>query len=160
MRVITDPTIQGMSGRFPKSRLVMNWREGKVITHARPYVRPNNPTGQADFAEKVLAVISTYKAALEPFVVDLKTYVDEYNQQIVDDHELPVSKYSIFVKACFLAGKALDPEFDMKILTVDNFASGLLDGAAGDVYHLMAAASLPGLGFDPADLAEVIKVIV
>ena len=159
MRVITDPTIQGMSGRFPKSRLVMNWREGKVITHARPYIRPNNPTGQATFAEKVLAVISTYKNALEGFVTDLKTYVDAYNEQIVDDNELPVSKYSIFIKSCFLAGKALDPEFDMSTLTVDNFASGLLDGAAGDVYHLMEAAGMPGLGFAPEDLAEVIKEI-
>ena len=153
MRVVTDPTIQGMSGRFPKSRLVMNHRDGKIITHARSYVRPVNVAGQAALTEKILAVVGTFKNADAAFVTDLKTYVDAYNEQIVDDHELPLSKYSIFVKACFLAAEA--NSFDITTLTVALFGGtigDLLGELAADVYHLMDTAGMPGLGFVAVDL--------
>lgn len=160
MKVVTDPTIQGMSGRFPKSRLVMNHRQGKIITHARAYIRPDNDAGQAAFAEKVLAVVSTYKAADAAFVTDLDTYVTVYNQQVVDDHELPLSKYAIFIKACFAAAEATS--FDITTLTVALFGGtlgDLLGEDAADVFHLMATAGLPGLGFVAADLNSDIEGI-
>ena len=153
MRVVTDPTIQGMSGRFPKSRLVMNHREGKLITHARSYIRPVNEAGQAAFKEKILAVVGTFNAADEAFVTDLTTYVDSYNEQIVDDHELPLSKYSIFVKACFLAAE--EQEFDITTLTVDNFGGtegDLLETLSPTVFNLIDTANLPHMGYVAADL--------
>ena len=158
MKVVTDPTIQGMSGRFPKSRLVMNHRNGKIITHARSYIRPDNDAGQAAFAEKVLAVVSTYKAADAAFVTDLATYVTAYNEQIVDDHELPLSKYAIFVKACFAAAEA--NSFDITTLTVALFggtAGDLLEALPADVFNLMTTAGLPGLGFIATDLEADIE---
>ena len=153
MKVVTDPTIQGMSGRFPKSRLVMNHRQGKTITHARAYIRPVNPVGQALFASKIAAVVGTFKDAHADFVTDLLTYVGLYNDQIVDDHELPLSKYSIFVKACFMAAEA--NSFDITTLTVLLFGGtigDLLGTENANVYQLMLAAGLPSLGLTEADL--------
>ena len=153
MKVITDPTIQGMSGRFPKSSLVMNHRDGKTVTHARAHVIPDNDAGQAAFAAKVAAVVSTYKAADAGFITDLATYVDEYNMQIVGDNQLPLSKYSVFIKACFLAAEA--NSFDITTLTVGLFGGSegdLLGTDAADVFHLMDNAGMPALGFVAADL--------
>ena len=82
MKVVTDPTIQGMSGRFPKSRLVMNHREGKTITHARSYVRPDNIAQQEAFTAKLAAIVSTYRLADSAFITDLENYSKQYNQQI------------------------------------------------------------------------------
>jgi len=131
----------------------MNHREGKTITHARSYIRPVDVEGQAAFAEKLAAVVSTYKAADADFVTDLKTYVDAYNDQIVDDHELPISKYSVFIKAVFAAAEA--NSFDVTTLTCALFGGtegDLLGTELADVYHLMIVAGMPGLGFDAADL--------
>jgi hypothetical protein len=149
-----------MSGRFPKSRLVMNHREGKTITHARSYIRPVNVEGQAAFAEKLAAVVATYKAADEAFIADLKTYVDAYNDQIVDDHELPISKYSVFIKAVFAAAK--ENSFDVTTLTCPLFggtAGDLLETDPADVFHLMSVALMPGLGFAAGDLDSDIESV-
>ena len=153
MRVVTDPTIQGMSGRFPKSRLVMNHRNGKLITHARSYIRPVNDAGQAAFKEKILAVVATFNAAAAGFVEDLATYVSSYNEQIVDDHELPLSKYSIFVKACFAAAEA--NSFDITTLTTANFGGiegDLLGTSDPTVFNLIDQAGLPHMGYTATDL--------
>lgn len=155
MKVVTDPTIQGMSGRFPKSRLVMNHREGKTITHARSYVRPSNLIQQEAFKEKIEAVVGCYRAADSLFVTDLADYAKDYNQQIVDDDALPVSKYAIFVKACFAAAEA--NAFDITTLDIDNFGSGLLDGDTATVFNLIENADLPLLGYEAIDLNSLIK---
>jgi len=156
MKVVTDPTIQGMSGRFPKSRLVMNHREGKTITHARSYVRPSNLEQQEAFKAKIQAVVGCYREADALFVGDLADYVKQYNQQIVDDDGLPVTKYAIYVKACFAAAEA--NSFDITTLTAANFGTGLLDGDTETVYNLVSNADLPLLGFEAADLNNVLVV--
>ena len=156
MKVVTDPTIQGMSGRFPKSRIVMNHREGKTITHARSYVVPDNATQTALFTERIQAVIACYAGSESGFVEDLAKYVAQYNQQIVGDDKLPLSKYSIFIKACFAAAE--ETSFDIATLTVANFESGLLDAAGDTVIDLITTASLPLLGFVAVDLANPITV--
>jgi len=155
MKVVTDPSIQGMSGRFPKSRLVMNHREGKTITHARSYVRPSNLDQQEAFKEKIQAVVGVYREADAGFVSNLTDYVKQYNQQIVDDDGLPVSKYAIFVKGCFAAAE--ENAFDISTLTLLNFGSGLLDGDAETVFSLISNAGLPLLGFEAADLNSPIN---
>jgi len=159
MRVVTDPTIQGMSGRFPKSRLVMNHREGKTVTHARAHVIPDNDAGQAAFAAKVAAVVSTYKNAEAGFITDLDTYVKSYNQHVVGDNELPLSKYSIFIKACFLAAEANN--FDITSLSAEAFGGMpgfFLEMLDGTVWNLITVAGLPACGLVEADLNNVIKL--
>ena len=157
MKVVTDPSIQGMSGRFPKSRLVMNHREGKTITHARSYVRPSNLEQQEAFKEKIQAVVGCYRGADALFVGDLASYVKGYNQQIVDDNALPVTKYALFVKGCFAAADA--NSFDITTLTVANFGTGLLSGDTPTVFNLISDAGLPLLGFEAADLSNEITVV-
>ncbi|RLC50849.1 MAG: hypothetical protein DRI23_05625 [Candidatus Cloacimonadota bacterium] len=156
MKVVTDPTIQGMSGRFPKSRLVMNHREGKTITHARSYVRPDNVAQQDAFKAKLAAIVATYRLADSAFITDLENYSKQYNQQIVDDHELPVTKYALFVKACFAAADA--NSFDISTLTAANFGTGLLDGDSDTTYYLITNAGMPILGFVSTDLASELDV--
>ena len=154
MKVVTDPTIQGMSGRFPKSRLVMNHREGKTVTHARSYVLPDNVAQQEAFSAKLAAVVATYNAADSLFIADLYTYLKEYNQQIVGDNQLPLTKYALFVKACF--GAASANVYDITLMTVINFSTGLLGGDTDTVFNLIANADMPALGFVAADLdAEI-----
>lgn len=157
MKVVTDPSIQGMSGRFPKSRLVMNHREGKTITHARSYVRPSNLVQQEAFKEKIQAVVGCYREAHVDFVADLADYVKQYNQQIVDDDGLPVSKYAIFVKGCFAAAET--NAFDITTLTLANFGTGLLADDPETVFSLISDAGLPLLGFEAADLNSPINPI-
>ena len=156
MKVVTDPTIQGMSGRFPKSRLVMNHREGKTITHARAFVRPDNVEQQEAFTAKLQAVVACYRDADPLFIENIATYVKQYNQQIVDDDALPVTKYALFVKGCFAAAE--ENSFDITTLTAANFGTGLLAVDAATVYYLIADAGLPLLGFEAADLANEISV--
>ena len=152
MKVVTDPTIQGMSGRFPKSRLVMNHREGKTVTHARSYVLPDNVAQQDAFKAKLAAVVTTYRAADSLFIADLYTYLKEYNQQIVGDDQLPLTKYALFVKACFAAAEA--NAYDITLMTALNFSTGLLGGDTDTVFHLIANSDMPALGFVSADLAN------
>ena len=156
MKVVTDPTIQGMSGRFPKSRLVMNHREGKTVTHARSYVIPDNVAQQDAFKAKLAAVVATYHDADSLFISDLYTYLKEYNQQIVGDNQLPLTKYALFVKACFAAASA--NSYDITLMTAANFGTGLLDGDTDTVFHLISNSDLPGLGFLAADLANEIDL--
>lgn len=150
MRVVTDPTIQGMSGRFPKSRLVMNHRDGKTVTHARSYVKPDNVAQQEEFTAKLAAVVTTYRAADSLFIADLYTYLKQYNQQIVGDDQLPLTKYALFVKACFAAAAA--NSYDITLMTALNFSTDLLGGDSDTVFHLIANADLPALGFVDTDL--------
>jgi len=156
MKVVTDPTIQGMSGRFPKSRLVMNHRDGKTVTHARSYVIPDNVAQQEAFKDKLLAVVTTYHAADSLFISDLVNYLKQYNQQIVGDDQLPLTKYALFVKACF--GAAETNTYDITLMTALNFSTGLLNGDSDTVFYLISNAGMPALGFEAAELANRIDL--
>jgi len=90
------------------------------------------------------------------FITDLENYAKQYNQQIVDDHELPVTKYALFVKACFAAAEA--NSFDISTLTASNFGTGLLGGDSDTTYYLITNAEMPILGFVATDLANELEV--
>lgn len=157
-----DPTAlinassQRMSGRFPKSSLVMNHREGKTIIHARSYVCQSNVELQEAFKEKIQAVVGCYREADSLFVTDLAKYAIEYNQQIVDDNALPITKYALFVKGTFAAAET--NLFDITILTATNFGAGLLAGKTPTVFNLISDAGLPLLGFEVEDLTNEITI--
>ena len=146
-----------MSGRFPKSHLVMNHRDGKTVTHARSYVMLDNVTQQNEFKEKLLAIVTTYRAADSLFITDLVSYLKQYNQQIVGDDQLPLTKYALIVKGCFAAADA--NSFDITTLTAANFGTGLLSGDTPTVFNLISDADLPLLGFEAAYLANEITVV-
>ncbi len=156
MKVVTDPTIQGMSGRFPKSSLVMNHREGKTVTHARSFVMPDNVAQQEAFKAKLAAVVATYRAADALFITDLYKYLKQYNQQIVGDDQLPLTKYALFVKACF--GAAETNAYDITLMTALNFSAGLLNGDSDTVFYLISNAGMPALGFEVAELSNQIDL--
>ena len=123
MRVITDPTIQGMSGRFPKSHLVMNHRQGKIITHAQSHFIPKNLNpSQIDFALRSKAITSTWSNSHPNFKEDIVHYTELYNLFYNTEHSLPLSATSLWTMYCYSCWNLYNREFDLKTLTVTNFA--------------------------------------
>jgi len=134
----------------------MNHRDGKTVTHARSYVIPDNVAQQDAFKDKLLAVVATYHAADSLFIEDLYAYLKQYNQQIVGDDQLPLTKYALFVKACF--GAAETNTYDITLMTALNFSAGLLNGDSDTVFYLISNAGMPALGFEAAELANRIDL--
>ena len=117
----------------------------------------DNVTQQNEFKEKLLAIVTTYRAADSLFITDLVSYLKQYNQQIVGDDQLPLTKYALIVKGCFAAADA--NSFDITTLTAANFGTGLLSGDTPTVFNLISDADLPLLGFEAAYLANEITVV-
>ena len=149
MKVKTDPTIQGMSGRFPKSKLVMNHRDGKSMTHSGPYVRPNDPEGQQTFKLKNRGVTRTYNGALSLYREQLQLYLDVYNEHYrSNDTTFPLKLFSFFTLCCHRAAAPdpLRPEgYDLSNLEPNSQMEALCGGIT--VWDLIKGAHLPECGF-------------
>lgn len=122
MKIIPDPTIRTLQGKFPKSTLIMQNLHGKHHTHAKAYAIPkseNVQSHQSIFGIESRAIYQVLVSSSPEFLADLQLYTSIFNSIHVPETKLPLPFQNIFTSLCYSAQKITS--FDLTTLNINNF---------------------------------------
>jgi hypothetical protein len=130
MKVRPDPAILNFSGKFPRSNLILMSRKNRRITYARYYIKPN--VDVSVFTAKIKAIGVTWTNSSYRFKENVYKYATKWNEIYTTENDIPISGYSLFIKACFAMSKLFN--FDLSLLSISTFSDLVYgDGSHGEI---------------------------